>query len=129
MTSAEDSIRARRRLTNKLIAAKDAARLAPFFDPGAILIAGDGAPVLGRQAIIEAFAAQFADSAFIAYVREPTSVVLDQNGDRASEHGRWTGTWAAPGRGVASMGGDYLAVWRKVVGQWVIERELYVTLK
>jgi hypothetical protein len=30
MTNAEDSIRARRRLTNRLIVAKDAARLAPF---------------------------------------------------------------------------------------------------
>ena len=27
-----------------------------------------------------------------------------------------------------TLGGDYLAVWRKVTGQWVIEQELYVTL-
>ncbi len=26
------------------------------------------------------------------------------------------------------MSGTYLAVWRKVTGQWVIESELYVTL-
>ena len=26
------------------------------------------------------------------------------------------------------MAGTYLAVWRKVSGQWVIESELYVTL-
>ena len=124
MTSAEDSIRARRRLTNRLIAAKDAARLAPFFDPSAVLIAGGGAVIMGRQAIIEAFAGQFADPAFVAYVREPSTVSLDPEGERAAEHGRWTGNWT----GAAGMGGDYLAVWRKVVGQWVIERELYVTL-
>lgn len=128
MTSAEDSIRARRRLTNRMIAVKDAAQLAPFFDPGAILIAGDGAPMLGRQAIIEAFAGQFADPAFVSYLREPSCIAIDQTGDRASEQGRWTGNWTAPGRGVVTMGGDYLAVWRKITGQWVIERELYVTL-
>ncbi len=124
MTSAEDSVRARRRLTNKLIAGKDAQRLAPFFTPDAVLIAGDGASILGRAAIIEAFAAQFADPGFIAYVRETASVSLDAQGDRAAEHGRWQGRWTnAP-----PMGGDYLAVWRRVTGQWVIERELYVTL-
>ena len=80
---------------------------------------------MGRAAIIEAFAGQFADPAFVAYVREMTQVSLDQTGDRAAEHGHWTGRW----NGGIAMGGDYLAVWRKVVGQWVIERELYVTLR
>ena len=45
MTTPEDSIRARRRLTNRLIAGKDAARLAPFFDPAVTLIVGDGAVI------------------------------------------------------------------------------------
>ena len=124
MTTPEDSIRARRRLTNKLIAAKDAQRLAPFFTPDAVLIAGDGATLLGRTSIIEAFAGQFADRAFIAYARETDRVSLDPAGERAAEHGRWTGRW----EGGNTMSGDYLAVWRRVTGQWVIERELYVTL-
>ena len=42
MTTPEDAIRARRRLTNKLIAAKDAQRLRPFFLADACLIPGDG---------------------------------------------------------------------------------------
>jgi ketosteroid isomerase-like protein len=125
MTTPEDSIRARRRLTNKLIAARDADRLRPFIDPGAVLIAGDGSTLMGRDAILEAFAAQFADSEFVSYVRETTGVALDPSGERAAEHGRWSGRW----RSGDLMGGDYLAVWRKVTGQWVIERELYVTLR
>jgi ketosteroid isomerase-like protein len=124
MTSAEDAIGARRKLTNRLIAAKDAQRLVPFLTADAVLIAGDGGPILGREAIVQAFAAQFADPAFIAYVRETARVTVDASGLRAAEHGRWTGRW----RGAADMTGDYLAVWRKVVGQWLIERELYVTL-
>ena len=42
MTTPQDAIAARRKLTNKLIAGKAAARLAPFFYPKVVLIAGDG---------------------------------------------------------------------------------------
>lgn len=124
MTTPEDSIRARRRLTNRLIAGKDAARLTPFFDPSAVVIVGDGSLIAGRDQILAAFAAQFAQADFLAYVRETDRVTVDAAGNRAAEHGRWTGTW----RGAPPMTGDYLAVWKKTVGQWVIEQELYVTL-
>ena len=107
MTEPADAIRARRRLTNKLIAAHDAQRLRPFF-------AAD---------VIAAFAAQFAEPGFKAYVRETAAVEIDADGRRAAESGRWTGLWAD-----REMGGTYLAVWRRVTGQWVIESELYVTL-
>jgi ketosteroid isomerase-like protein len=124
MTAPEDSIRARRKLTNKLIAAKDAGRLTPFFDPAVVVIVGDGSLIHGREAVIAAFAAQFAQASFQAYLRETDRVSIDAAGMRAAEHGRWTGTW----RGGEAVTGDYLAVWKKVIGQWVIEQELYVTL-
>lgn len=123
MTAPADAVRARRKLTNKLIAAHEAARLRPFFAPDVKLIVGDGELILGAEAVIQAFAAQFADPTFIDYVREPATVEPDATAGRAAEHGRWTGRWK--GR---EMGGTYLAVWRKVTGQWVIESELYVTL-
>lgn len=119
----EDAIRARRKLTNKLIAAHDAGRLKPFFAPDARLIAGDGGLLTGAAAILEAFAGQFADPDFRTYVRETASVELDAAGERAAEAGRWTAYWAA-----GEMSGTYLACWRKVTGQWVIESELFVTL-
>lgn len=124
MTSAEDAIRARRRLTNKFIAAHDAARLKPFFDPQVKLIVGDGSLITGVDGVLDAFAGQFQDPSFIAYVRTPQDVSLDQDGVRAAEQGRWVGTW----RGAPSLSGVYLAAWRKVVGQWVIESEMYVSL-
>jgi ketosteroid isomerase-like protein len=123
MTTPEDAVRARRRLTNKLIAAHDASRLRPFFTPDVKLIVGDGDLILGVEAVLQAFAAQFVEPGFGAYVRETETVQVDASGGRAAEHGRWTGRWADRG-----MGGTYLAVWRKVTGQWVIESELYVTL-
>lgn len=119
----EDAIRARRKLTNKLIAAHDAARLAPFFAEDARLIAGDGGLLLGAAAIIEAFAGQFGDPEFRTYVRQTERVELDHGRQRAAESGRWTADWAGSG-----MSGVYLACWRKQTGQWVIESELFITL-
>ena len=124
MIEAETAIRARRRLTNKLIAGHDAQRLKPFFTLDAKVIAGDGTLITGAAAIIDAFAAQFAEPGFGAYARTTQSVTLDNTGERAAERGQWLGTW----RDSPALSGDYLAVWRKVVGQWMIESELYVTL-
>ena len=119
MTAPEDAIRARRRLTNRLIAGREAARLKPFFLPDARLITGDGGLILGADAIVEAFAVQFREPGFVAYVRTPDSVELDAAGERAAETGRWTGNGAS---------GAYMAAWRKVTGQWAIESELFVML-
>lgn len=127
MTTAEDAIRARRRLTNKLIAAHDAGRLRPFFAPDINLIAGDGSLIVGVDEVLRAFAAQFKEPGFGAYVRTTQTVALDQAGDRAAESGTWVGSWRSPGS-ETTMSGSYLAAWRKSVGQWVIESELYVTL-
>ena len=123
MTTPEDAIRARRRLTNKLIAAHEAQRLRPFLDPQVKVIVGDGALITGQDQVIAAFEAQFRDPAFIAYERTPGEVQIDQAGQRAAEHGRWVGSWRQ-----AKMSGAYLAVWRKVTGQWVLESETFVTL-
>jgi ketosteroid isomerase-like protein len=122
-TSPNDAVRARRRLTNKLIAAHDAGRLRPFFAPDVRLIVGDGSLILGVDAVLDAFAAQFADPSFKTYVRETQRVEPDAQAARAAEHGHWIAYW-----GEVTMTGTYLAVWRKVTGQWVIESELYVTL-
>jgi ketosteroid isomerase-like protein len=123
VTTPQDAILARRRLTNKIIAAHEAARLKPFFTPDAKLIAGDGTLILGAAAIVEAFGAQFADPDFVTYVRTPETVEIDATGERAAETGRWVADWRAQ-----AMSGRYLAVWRRTLGQWAIESELYVTL-
>ena len=90
------------------------------------LIAGDGTLIQGVDQVVQAFAAQFQERSFIAYVRTTESVTIDQDGERAAESGRWVGAWK--GAATSSQSGVYLAVWRKSVGQWVIESELYVSL-
>ena len=124
MTAPADAIRARRKLTNRLIAAHDAGRLKPFLHPDITLIAGDGTVLAGAAAVLEAFATQFADPAFVTYERISESVDLNQDEARAAESGRWVATW----RDAPVLTGTYLAAWRRVTGQWVIESELYVTL-
>ena len=124
MTSAADAVRARRKLTNRLIAAHDAGRLKPFLHLDITLIAGDGTVLAGAAAVLEAFATQFADPAFVTYERISESVDLNQDEARAAESGRWIATW----RDAPTLTGTYLAAWRRVTGQWVIESELYVTL-
>ena len=123
MIAPDAAIRARRKLTNKLIAAHEAERLRPFFLADVNLIVGDGGLIMGVDAVIEAFAAQFRDPAFTTYLRETEAVSVDAAGLRAAETGRWTGLYAD-----AELRGTYLTVWRNVRGQWAIESELYVTL-
>ncbi len=121
----DPAIRAKRKLTNRLIAAHDAARLRPHLTDDMTLIVGDGGLVQGAVAVLAAFAAQFADPGFIAYVRTTDTVDLAADGARAAETGRWVGTW----KGGIEMSGVYMAAWRERRGQWLLERELYVTLR
>ena len=125
MPSPDIAIRAKRKLTNRLIAAHDAARLRPHLTDDMLLIVGDGALVQGAEAVISALAAQFADPAFLDYVRTPETVEIAADGRRAAETGRWVGRW----KGGVEMSGAYMAAWRESRGQWLLERELYVTLK
>jgi ketosteroid isomerase-like protein len=119
VTAPDDAIRARRRLTNKFIAERQAERLRPFFTADAKVIPGGGGLILGATAIVAAFAAQFREPDFVAYVRTPDVVAIAADGETAAETGNWTGN---------GQSGTYMAAWRKVTGQWVIESELFVTL-
>jgi hypothetical protein len=127
MSPEETAIRDRRQQSNALIAAHDAPGLRPFFDGSIKLIAGDGTLLTGAEAVVAAFARQFREPGFLAYVRTTERVTLDQARARAAESGRWVGTWRQPA-GETTLSGSYLAVWKKFLGLWVLESELYVQL-
>ncbi len=59
------AIRAKRKLTNRLIAARDATRLGPHRIVDMVLIVGDGALVQGREDVTTAFGAEFANPSFL----------------------------------------------------------------
>jgi ketosteroid isomerase-like protein len=121
----DGAIRAKRKLTNRLIAAHDAARLRPHLADDMLLIVGDGELISGADAVVAAFASQFADPAFVAYVRTTEQVELADDGRRAAETGHWVGSW----KGGLEVSGVYMAAWREARGDWLLERELYVTLQ
>jgi len=125
MPAPEIAIRAKRKLTNRLIAAHDAARLRPHITEDMLLIVGDGDLIRGADAVVGAFASQFADPGFVAYVRTTETVKVADDGRRAAETGRWVGSW----KGGAEVSGVYMAAWLQTRGQWLLERELYVTLR
>lgn len=125
MPSPDIAIRAKRKLTNRLIAAHDAGRLRPHITNDMLLIVGDGALIQGADAVVAAFASQFADKDFIAYVRTSETVEIADDGLRAAETGRWVGRW----KGGIEVSGVYTSAWRASLGQWQLERELYITLK
>ena len=124
MTEAETAVRARRKLTNRLIAEHQAARLRPFFSAEATVTVGGGGLLVGANAITAAFASQFREPGFVNYERTTDAVEISATGEAAAESGRWVGRWM----GRPELGGRYLAGWRKAEGQWLIEQELYVTL-
>jgi ketosteroid isomerase-like protein len=125
MPDTETAIRARRKLTNRLIAAHDAERLRAHFTDDILLIVGDGALLQGADAVVAAFADQFADTTFIDYVRTTDTVDIAHDARRAAETGQWVGRW----RGGVALSGVYMAAWCEHRGQWRLERELYVTLR
>ena len=125
MSTADVAIRAKRKLTTRLIAAHDATRLRPHLADDMLLIVGDGGLIQGAEAVVAAFAGQFADAGFVDYVRTTETVEFADDGRRAAETGRWVGRW----KGGVEMGGVYMAAWRESRGHWLLERELYVTLR
>jgi len=102
MTAPEDAIRARRRLTNKIIAAHDSGRLKPFLDPQIKVIVGDGSLILGAPAVLDAFAAQFRDPDFVTYVRTTSQVQLDAEGGGQAKPAAGPQSGAAPHRCTAT---------------------------
>jgi hypothetical protein len=116
-----DAIAARRKLTNKLIAGKAAARLTPFFDPKVVLIAGDGSLLMGAAEVLPPSTPSSRDPDFIAYVRTGEGIEIDSAGPAPPSAAAGWGR----GRDAPDQSGSYLATWKKVTGQWVIESELY----
>lgn len=127
MTTDEAAIRERRQRTNELIASHQAEALRPFFDPEVKLIRGDGTLVVGADAAVKLFEAQFGDPGFVSYFRKTATVTVDKDTRRAAETGTWTGSWREAS-GETTKTGQYLAVWKKARAQWVLESELYVAL-
>ena len=125
MKSQQDAIRAVRAASNAAIAARDSERAVACMLEDVTVSVARGPVLHGRDASRIAFAEQFADRAFVGYVREATDIVVDA-GTRATERGRWTGRWR-PGNTEQVMRGTYEAAWRHTELGWFIESEVFTS--
>jgi uncharacterized protein (TIGR02246 family) len=122
------AIRALRATSNRAIADHDLARFTPVFADDALFVWSNGSTAIGKAALAQFFASDFADPAFDRYVRTPQRVSVAANGVRAVEHGTWTAL-KHNAEGQTRYGGDYAAHWVRKDGAWRIQGELYVKLR
>ena len=127
---AEDqaAIMALRTNSNRAIAAHDLAMFTPVFAEDAVFVWSNGTSSIGRAGLVQFFARDFADPAFVTYVRTPTQIAVSAHGARAIEHGTWTAIKREP-RGETRYGGDYAAHWARTADGWKVRGELYVKLR
>lgn len=118
-------IRRLRESSNAAIARHDTAGIGAILAPHLIVVSSNSAQSIGRQAMLDRFAQQFASRADVTYRRTPRDVRVFAAWGMASEAGEWTGSWTDP-EGKLSLGGRYFAKWRKIDGSWRVESETYV---
>lgn len=123
--SDEKQIRDTRARSNAAIAAHDPPAIAKAWMDDVHVVSSTSAQTAGRAANQERMAQQFARRPDTIYVRTPTTIDVNTAWAVASERGEWTGGWTEPD-GKMTIGGTYLAQWRKVNGQWLIQAELFV---
>lgn len=87
----------------------------------ATILRSDGSLVLGSAAMARGFESNFADPAFVTYVRTPDTIEVD--GETAAEAGSWIGQWTN-----RSVRGTYLARWTLMPAGWRIIAELFIPL-
>jgi uncharacterized protein (TIGR02246 family) len=121
----EQMIRAVRARSNAAIAAHDPAAMARAWMEDIHIVSSTSVQTTGRAANQQRMAQQFANHADTIYVRRPGTIDVYAPWAVASERGEWTGGWTESD-GKFEIRGTYLAQWRKVEGQWLIQAELYV---
>lgn len=127
-TAAELAIRVRRAAFNRAIAEGDLAAIQPLLAPDVVMVTGsDSAVIAGRKAQLAVWKREFAQQGRDVYVRTPDSIVISAVEPLALETGQWES--AAAGGGTPSCGGSYSAKWREVGEHWVLEAEIFVTLR
>lgn len=124
--SAELAIRARRAAFNRAIAEGDAAAIGPILARDCVMVTGtDSAVIAGRMGQVKVWRREFAAAGRMVYVRTLERLEVSPVEPIAMEYGAWKGL---DGAGITAASGSYVAKWREVAGDWVIEAEIFLTL-
>jgi uncharacterized protein (TIGR02246 family) len=119
------AIRAARARSNRAIAAHDLDGIARVWMDDVHIVTSTSAQGAGRDENRRRMARQFATRPDTTYVRRSTQVDVYLPWSVASERGEWTGTWTEPD-GKVTIRGSYLAQWRKISAEWLIQAEVFV---
>jgi len=128
LSTDERAIREARARSNAAIAAHDPVAMARLWMDDVHVVRSTGAQVVGREGNQQRMSQQFATRPDTIYVRKPSTVDVYLPWEIASEHGEWTGQWTEPD-GTVDTAGNYMAQWRRVGGQWLVQAELYVPMR
>jgi ketosteroid isomerase-like protein len=123
--SDEQMIRTARARSNAAIAQHDLEGISRVWMEDIHVVSSTSAQGAGRDENRQRMARQFASRRDTTYVRRTTDVQVYAPWAVASERGEWTGTWTESD-GKVTIGGTYLAQWRKIGPEWLIQAEVFV---
>ena len=124
----EQMIRAARTRSNAAIAAHDLEAISRVWMDDVHIVTSTSVKGSGREENRQRMARQFASRPDTVYVRQTSEVDVYAPWAVASERGEWTGTWTEPD-GKVTIGGTYLAQWRKHGADWLIQAEVFVPVR
>lgn len=122
------AIRSRRAAFNRAIAEGDAGAIGPLLARDCVMVTGsDSAVIAGRLAQVKVWKREFAASSRLVYVRRTERIELSHVETIAMEYGHWEGQ--SPTATLPQAAGSYVAKWRETQDGWVIEAEVFATLR
>lgn len=114
---------------NAALTARDMKAISAILAEAVTLVPGDDAVLIeGREAQLQAWESIFTNMPDVSYVRTPGRIEIGADGELAAETGRWRGAWSSEGFAIRYTG-RYFAKWRFDGERWLIEAEVFVTLK
>ena len=124
----DQPIRAARARSTAAMAAHDLDGISRLWMEDVHIVTSTSAKGSGREENRRRMARQFASRPDTTYVRQTSQVEVYAPWAVASERGEWTGTWTEPD-GKVTIGGTYLAQWRKDGDEWLIQAEVFVPVR
>ena len=116
------TIKSYRAASNASIAKHDVEGIAKYWLPDFVQVRGNASFMVGKDSIINSWAALFKSNSQVIYIRNPSEIIISTNDTLAWEKGTWIAKKSY------SNGGNYSAMWRKVNGVWRLQAELFVSL-
>lgn len=120
--SAEQQIRAADIRWAKAAAAKDLDATLSFYTDDAVLLFQGVPTIQGKAAVRKQWVAEFADKNY-SLTWHPQAIEV--SGDLAYSRGLYDAKYSGPAGKGKSEHGKYLAIWKKVGGQWKVALDMY----